>query len=327
MTKRVSETNLRVIPGKAKSNVEDDVDGLFQRPLSEFIDARKILSARLKQEGRTDEANRIKALTKPSVSAWVVNQLHWQNQALFDRLMATGEEIRRAQKAGKILEMRDALDARRYVLSQLSDLATGLLRDAGSNPSLDMIRRVATTLEAMSAYAALPEGMSAGRLTKDIDPPGFDSLAGFTAAAPIANRTVQPAASPKRLSKPAAVVKPSPKQKPVDEKNLRKEAHQAKLAAAKASVLEAKKSLVAARLQVQSLAASQKRAEVEAKQAEKQKREAEQRFKSASTASAEAAVRVQRIAAELGRAQKTVEDAGRAVDRAAHELAAVFRNK
>ena len=37
----MSKTNLKIIHGKAKSKVEDDVDELFRLPLSEFIGARK----------------------------------------------------------------------------------------------------------------------------------------------------------------------------------------------------------------------------------------------------------------------------------------------
>ena len=322
-TKSRKETHLRVIPGKAKSNVEDDLDDLFKLPLTEFIDARKTLAARLKKEGRATDADDVKALVKPSVSAWAVNQLYWRHREPFDRLIATGQEVRRAQKAGKVADMREALDARREVLSQLSDHATDLLRDAGNNPSLDMIRRIATTLEGMSAYASLPDGMSVGRLTKDIDPPGFDSLAAFTTAAPMAAKRSEPT----RPSKPAVAVKPPPKSKPAAATNQLKEMRQTKLAAAKAALQDAKKSLVAARVKTQSLGTGLKKADAEAKQAEKQKREAEQRFKAASTASAEAAVRVQRITAELERSTKAIDDAQRTVEKAATELESAFKEK
>src|SRR5436309_13079833 len=168
------KTDLKFIPGKAKSNVEDDVDALFRLPLSEFIDARKTLSARLKKDGRASEAERVKALAKPSISAWTVNQLYWQKRESFDQLIATGRRLRQAQttgRAGKVGDLRTAFDERRELLSHLSESATALLDDAGHNPSLDILRRIATTLEAMSAYASLPEGMSAGRLSKDLDPP------------------------------------------------------------------------------------------------------------------------------------------------------------
>src|SRR5882724_5363509 len=165
---------------ETRGNLEDDVDALFRLPLAEFIAARKTLAARLKQDGRGGEADFVKALVKPSISAWAVNQLYWNHRDAFDRLIATGERFRQAQAsrlARKVADMREALDARREALSHLSDLATALLRSAGHNPTPETIHRITTTLEAMSAYATLPDASRPGRLTNDVDPPGFESLA------------------------------------------------------------------------------------------------------------------------------------------------------
>src|SRR5262252_470465 len=135
---RKGRANLEVIPGKAKRNVEEDLDALFKLPLAEFIGARKTLAGRLKKEGRADEADGVMALAKPSISAWTVNQLYWRHREAFDQLVAAGQRFRRAQttsRAGKVEDMREALDERREALSHLSDLASTLLRDAGHNPT------------------------------------------------------------------------------------------------------------------------------------------------------------------------------------------------
>ena len=169
-----------------KSKLEDDIDALFRLPLAEFTGERNTLAARLKKEGRRDDADRVKLLAKPSVSAWAVNQLYWDHREAFNDLMASGKRLRPAQKlrlAGKVASVRDSLDARREALVHLSDLAAELLRDAGSNPSLDTLRRVTTTLEAMSAQALHSDGPTPGRLTQDLDPPSFDSLASLMSGA------------------------------------------------------------------------------------------------------------------------------------------------
>src|SRR5829696_6504279 len=150
--------------------LEDDIDALFRLPLAEFTSARNTLAAQLKQQGRRNDADRVKLLAKPSISAWTVNQLYWDHREAFNQLMSTGKRLRPGQKlrlAGKVAGMRDSLDARREALVHLSDLATELLRDAGSNPSPDTVRRVTTTLEALSASALLPDGPTPGRLTQD----------------------------------------------------------------------------------------------------------------------------------------------------------------
>src|SRR2546423_3704713 len=135
--------------------LDDDIDALFKLPLTEFVGASKALVARLKQNGFASEAEGVKALAKPSISAWTVNQLYWQHREAFDELIATGQRFHKAQATGKMVNMREALDARREALSHLSELSTEALRDAGHNPSLDTLRRISTTLEALSATTSV----------------------------------------------------------------------------------------------------------------------------------------------------------------------------
>src|SRR5215813_2991680 len=218
-------------------------------PLAEFIDARKNLAARLKQSGRADDATLVKTLAKPSISAWAVNQLYWKQRAAFDKLLAAGQRFRQSQtsaSAGKIADVRNALDARREALSDLSDLAAGLLRAAGHNPTLDMIRRIITTLEAVSANASLSEGPTLGRLTHDVDPPGFEALASLFPANETTKRKVEPAPAAPAQEPVSAATKPLPKPAPATEEQKARaleDARRAKIAAAKVSLQEAKKSL------------------------------------------------------------------------------------
>src|SRR2546421_711013 len=103
--------------------VQDDIGALFQLPLAEFTAARNALVASLKKARRGAEAGRVKALAKPPVSAWAVNQLYWRHRKEFDRLIAAGQSFRQAQTsqlAGKSADIRAPLEARREVLSELS---------------------------------------------------------------------------------------------------------------------------------------------------------------------------------------------------------------
>ncbi|HEX6190424.1 MAG TPA: hypothetical protein VFZ40_20390, partial [Pyrinomonadaceae bacterium] len=79
---------------------EDPIDALFKLPLTEFIGARKKLAAQIKKDGNADEAERVKTLAKPPVSAWTVNQLYWTHRDAFEELLATGQRFRRAQASG-----------------------------------------------------------------------------------------------------------------------------------------------------------------------------------------------------------------------------------
>lgn len=295
--------------------LEDDIDALFRLPLAEFTSARNALATQLKQKGRQNDADRVKLLAKPSVSAWAVNQLYWDHRDAFDQLIATGKRFRTAQtsrRGGKVSGMRDSLDARRDALVHLLDLATELLRDAGHNPSLDTLRRITTTLEAMSAFALLPGGPTPGRLTHDVDPPSFESLASLMSGGAPASEIEEPV-TPSRKSSTTV--------------NVRKleEARRARIADAKVSLQDAKRSLSDARAKVQSLESAQKKANAEAKEAEKYRREAEELFEKATAASEDAARRAKNASAEVEQATQALEDAKRTVDEAMKELESLLR--
>jgi len=306
------------------AKLEDDINELFKAPLTEFITARKALAARLKKNGSASEAEGVKALAKPSISAWTVNQLYWKHREEFDELIATAQRLRKAQTSGKMLNMREALDARREALSRLSDLASAILRDAGNNPSLDTLRRISTTLEALSAFASQADGPTPGRLTHDIDPPGFDSFASFTSSAGTKTR----AAETPRVSTPKKSVTSSGKTheqtKAADEAS-RREERQARINAAKLSLQNAKKALTAAQAEVKSLEGARKKADTTTKEAEKQKREADERFKKAIAAFTDANLRAQSVGVELTKATRALDEAKRAVEKATAELESAFR--
>lgn len=317
------KSNVVNIGSAGRARLNDEVDELFKLPLAEFTDARNELAKRLKQSSRANDANLVKTLTKPSVSAWTVNQLYWNHRDEFETLLAAGRRVREAQVSGapsKLAEMRAALDARREALVDLSELATSLLREAGSNPSPETIRRITTTLEAISALA---DGPTLGRLTQDIDPPGFESLASFMAGTGTAAKA---SAKPARISKGAVSAGPTSQQQVAAAREAQRleEMRQAKIAAAKIILQAAKKSLVDARAHAQTLESVRKKVNAEAKQAEKQLREAEERLKKARAASDAAAERAEKIEKEVNAATKTVENAKGAVENASKELESLF---
>jgi hypothetical protein len=321
-----------------KVEFDDDVDALFKLPLTEFIDARNNLAARLKRGGRASDGNLVKALGKPSISAWAVNQLYWKHREAVDRLLVTSQRLRQAQTSQapeRIADMRGSLEARREVLSRLSDLAVALLRDAGHTPTPDTIRRITTTLEAISTYAMLPDGPTPGRLTQDVEPPGFESLASLipvTESADVSDELKR--ATPSRKSRSAETKTPQRASPPGDAQKVRQreETHRARIAAAKVSLKEAEKSLAAARSRAQRLEAAQTKAyaeateaDAEARQAEKLLREAEVRFKKADAASRDAAHRTQRTAAEAEEAAQAVEAAKHGIEKASKELESLLQ--
>jgi phage-related minor tail protein len=318
-----------------------EVDALFRLPLAEFTGARNALAARLKKSGLGDDAALVKALAKPPISAWAVNQLYWNHREEFDQLIASGERFHKAQtsrSAGKVVDMRTALEARREAITHLSDLATRLLRDAGpnpgQNPSLDTIRRITTTLEAISVYASRSDAPRPGRLTDDVDPPGFESFASFVPAA-----TKQEAGGRRQAAGTPLSDIPGPTRSTRSPKSDRgaatarekqdvrqlEEARRAKIAAAKVSLQDAKRSLTEARARAQRLEAAQKKLDAEAKKAEKHRRDLDASLEKAKAAAEDAARRARKIAVEIEEEASALDDAERTVEKASKELESLLR--
>jgi hypothetical protein len=158
------------------SSADEKVDQLYQLPLGEFTAARNALAKTL---GGAEGA-RVKALTKPTVVPWTVNQLYWHARKTYDGLAAAGRELREAQIAalrGRASDVGRATEAHRTALSSAVREALGLAARQKVQPSSDQLARM---LEALSLA---PAGPTPGRLTELIQPSGFEALTGITAAA------------------------------------------------------------------------------------------------------------------------------------------------
>ena len=300
----------------------DEVDSLFQIALIEFTSARNALAAKLKKEGRAEEAERVKTLGKPSVSAWVANQLYWKQRKSFDRLIAAGEQFRKAQSAqlaGKTADLRAPLDARREALAELTRHAASILRDTGHPPSPETMRRVTTTLEALATYGEQPGGPQPGRLTGDVAPPGFEALAALVPRG--IDRVGQRQAPPRII--PFSQQKPHPKRKSGDAEQDARAAEaerRAREAEARKELRDAERALETARKAAKRAEAAMKEAAARARAAEKEKAALESRFEKASAAAETARQDARKVASEAEDAAQTLDDAERAVRTAREKL-------
>ncbi|MEA2251918.1 MAG: hypothetical protein QOG70_2160, partial [Solirubrobacteraceae bacterium] len=83
---------------------DDAVDRLYGVALDEFVPARDALARELRDEGRRGEAAAVKALAKPSVAAWAVNQAVRTQRGAARELWRAGDDLAAAQAA--VLEGR-----------------------------------------------------------------------------------------------------------------------------------------------------------------------------------------------------------------------------
>jgi predicted ribosome quality control (RQC) complex YloA/Tae2 family protein len=187
------------------SSLDTALDELYALPLDEFTSARNALATRLKKEGDKKGAEQVKKLGKPTVSAWVVNQLHRERSAELEALIEAGDAMRSAQRSALRGEggdeLREASRAQREALSKLMRSSAQILEAAGHAASDATLDRVGVSLQALSA-AGWGESQP-GRLERDIEPPGFDALAGLLAGTPA--NAQRPAAPTKKKPERARV--------------------------------------------------------------------------------------------------------------------------
>jgi len=310
---------------RSGKNLQDDLDALFALPLTEFTAARNALATRLKKAGETGDAERIKALVKPSVAAWAVNQLFWKHRIAFDRLLDAGQRFRNAQTAqlaGKSADLRAPLEARRAALSELSTHAATILVEGGSAATPDTMRRVTTTLEALSTYAGIPDTPLPGRLTDDVQPPGFEALAALVPRVGSDRAGGPTRVIPFEFKQPSRKAAARKATDPGDEK-ARAAERKAQAAAARAAIQEAEGTLRDARKAAQKAEEELKKAAARAKEADAEKQKLDQQFEKLTAQADEARKNARAVAAAAEGAAQEVEDAERALDKATRALSSM----
>ncbi|MCA9650501.1 MAG: hypothetical protein H6712_32685 [Myxococcales bacterium] len=156
--------------------LEDEIDALYRGPRERFVPERNALAKRLHDGGHGPHAARIKALVKPSVSAWAVAQLWWTRREDTEALRRAGRRQLVALHTGAgPAEQAAAGRERRKIHERLVDAAAEMLAAAGHAAGASTLRRISITLEALAAHG--PDGgPHPGRLSEDLDPPGFERV-------------------------------------------------------------------------------------------------------------------------------------------------------
>jgi hypothetical protein len=180
--------------------VESTIDDLYKRPLGEFVAERTRLAKTL----AGPEAQRVKALKKPTLVPWAVNQVYWHARPVYDRLAKSGAALRSAQVAalsGRPADVRGASEAHRKAIAEAVAEGMRLASRADAHPGAEELARL---FESVSLTPDPPE--SPGRLVRTFAPPGFEALAGITIKPAARER---PAPPPVRSAPSAVPSRPS----------------------------------------------------------------------------------------------------------------------
>ena len=163
---------------------------LYGLPMDEFTSAR---NARVKEARAADEATVARALQrlrKPTLAAWLVNQLVRRHGPEMEVLLDLGRELRAGMGRLDGEELRQLTRRRHQLVSALVRQAAGL--DDSRRLSNDVEAAVRATLEATLSDATSADAVAAGQLTEPLDVSGFGAGI-FGAQPPSATEPAGPA--------------------------------------------------------------------------------------------------------------------------------------
>ena len=179
-------------------DLDEEIDRLYGTPLDEFVRERDELARRLSKAGDRDGAARVKALRKPTVGAWALNQAVRRRRVETDALIATGRRLRAAHEdllsGGDPAVLREAMEEERSLTSAIADCAEAIASETGkAGPALR--DRVRATLHAATLDDGARDELSAGRFIREREAVGLGSFGGELPAAATAT-------APRRKSRP-----------------------------------------------------------------------------------------------------------------------------
>jgi hypothetical protein len=146
---------------------------LYALSPGDFTAARDERVAQARTSGDRDLARAIGALRRPTVSAWLVNQLVRESGDQVGELLALGESLRQAQQDLAGEQVRELSAQRRRLVATLVTEAKRLAERDGRPVGLQVEREVDATLQAALADADAAAAVRAGCLASPLSYAGL----------------------------------------------------------------------------------------------------------------------------------------------------------
>lgn len=158
--------------------LEEALERLYAASLDEFMALRRELVAQLKGAGDAAAARRVAETSKPTRTAWALNQVARRRPAVVRAVFEAWATASAAQKEGDAAALRETSRAYRDAVAAASKAAREALVDAGMDANAMQLRRMGETLQAACAEDSPARArLLAGRLHEDADQE--DPLAGM----------------------------------------------------------------------------------------------------------------------------------------------------
>jgi hypothetical protein len=224
------------------ADVQQVAGELYGLTPADFVGGRNERAQQAKAAGDAESAAAIRALRRPSVSAWLANMLVRENAGEIAELLALGASLRDAQQRLAGDELRRLTRERRALIDSLVARARVLAARHDQRVSEPVSRELEGTLQAALTDELVADMLAAGCLSSALQ---ADFSAGLTPGAAQAFQPKPRSVQPQELDDDEP--KPAPSK---DEARARKQLQQAQdaLAEADAAVAESAKAAKEAEL-------------------------------------------------------------------------------
>jgi hypothetical protein len=155
----------------------DAIAKLYAVPLGAFTRERDALASALAKDKRADEARAVRQLRRPSAPLWATNQLAHAERERLDAFLDGIAQVRKTQLRDP-RAAAEGLARQRRELQSLVRRAGELLAKHGTRATPDAVRRISDTLLGAAVDGQRANDLRHGRLTEELDAPGFEVLAG-----------------------------------------------------------------------------------------------------------------------------------------------------
>jgi hypothetical protein len=167
-------------------DLDHATDELYAADLADFVAERKRLAKELRDAGNAEDAQELAKLRKPTVAAWVLNQLARRNRREVDLLLHAGHRLREAQAGALRGKEKEAFDQARKTESDalrvLAREAGHLLASERGGASASVLNQVAESLRAAAISEHGRELLARGRFAEPMQSEGFEVLTGLAGA-------------------------------------------------------------------------------------------------------------------------------------------------
>jgi DNA repair exonuclease SbcCD ATPase subunit len=198
-------------------DLESTLDELYALRPHEFTAVRNQRAAEARRAGDRELAERIRALRRPTVSAWAGNMLVRREPDKVRPLISLGEGLREAHRNLDGEQLRELGRQQHLLVGALAREARRLAAEEGQSVGEAAFHEIEATLHAVLADPKAAQQWAAGHLDRPLNAP-----VGFTGLEASAGATVRPARPARREPEPPPESPPEPSPEPAEDAGARR---------------------------------------------------------------------------------------------------------